>query len=260
MTSSALFRSLNEEMLAHPFLSNNPLLSRVSQTGSTEELAQALRQYVRLPEEIVSYLKAAAAWFPVDHPIHRELERNWSQELGSATGGVPHAEILKVRLVSDLGIDATLVVSNLATEQFLTALRDGMRRSAWFAVGQTYALEASAVPELALLVGPAINLYATRVGRAQPIGKAALRSDAKIGAFPVLKTRAEALALPMSDWFALHVLDFEVGHRDLLQQTVLETEMNGQAQTEFVQGFRTVLSAMDTWWSEIEKNPAYPNS
>lgn len=52
----------------------------------------------------------------------------------------------------------------------------------------------------------------------------------------------------MSDWFALHILDFEVGHRDLFQQVILETEMNESAQEEFVQGFRALLSAMGLWW------------
>lgn len=254
MTLHPVFRSLNEEMLSREFLARNPLLSRVSTSESIPELAQAIRQYVRLPEEIVTYLKAAAAWFPTGHPIQRELERNWGQEQGSVTGGIPHVEILKFGLKRDLKIDAEHVSSNAATRRFLETISQGMMRSRWFAVGQAFALEATAVPELAFLVGPALNLYAKQTAQPEPIEKTALRMGKVLRRLPTIKTPEEAFALTMTDWFALHILDFEVGHRDLLQEAILPSLQDESDVAEFRAGFCHVLDAMDLWWQEIHLN------
>ncbi len=191
MTLAKSFRSLNEDMLSRAFLLNNPLFLHVSQMGSTLELVQAIRQYVRLPEEIISYLQAAAAWFPTDHPIHKELERNWGQEAGSVTAGIPHVELLKTKLQTDLGIDARRVVSNEVTKKFLETTKEGMKHHPWFAVGQAYALEATAVPELTMLVGPALNLYAKLTNQVQPIQSAVLQPGGSGKILPLCKTKED---------------------------------------------------------------------
>ncbi len=52
----------------------------------------------------------------------------------------------------------------------------------------------------------------------------------------------------MSDWFALHILDFEVGHRDLLQNAIQISLKEEADIAEFAAGFNSVLNAMDDWW------------
>lgn len=240
-------------MMSHSFLASNPVIEGVRNgTISRAQLADVLRQYVRLPETIVSFLQAAASHFPVDHGIHQELMRNWSQEQGSATGGVPHVEILKALLKRDLELNADHVRGNEATEHFLESIREGMKKSPWFAIGQAYALEASAVPELAILVGPAINAYATLSNKQDPIAKTALKSDGEC-ALPEIKSKEEAFNMNMTTWFTMHIMDFEVGHRDLLQYQVRTALLHGGDAEEFKKGFDHVLNMMDAWWIALAK-------
>lgn len=218
-----------------------------AKTLESNQLAEVIRQYVRFPEVIVSMLQGAASHFPVEHLVHQELKRNWGQESGSETGGVAHVQILKHGLKRDLDLNADAVVGSAATERFLSTVLGGMKENAWFALGQAYALESSAIPELAILVGPAINAYADITGKAQPIKKVALAEDGGF-ALPKIRTAEEAYAMDMSSWFALHIVDFEVSHRDFLREkaeAVLDTE---PIQEEFARGFRHVLDAMDVWW------------
>ncbi len=229
-------------MLNRRFLIANPVF-----TATGETVGEALRQYCRLPEVIVSLLLAAHAHFPRRSGVAKELARNVGQESGLGTAGIPHVEILKLGLSRDLGINASAVEGNEATEAFIAALREGMSRNASFALGQAFALEASAVPELSQVVGPAINAYARFVGRPEPIAAEALREDG-IYPLPKLRSKAQARAMPMSDWFALHVKDFEVGHRDLLRvHAKMFLQRNGDVE-EFQSGFNNVLDLMDTWW------------
>lgn len=256
MTLQTLFQQLNTEMCSRQFFTENPLIKRIQTDTSvqaTHALKQAICQYVRLPEEIVSYLQAAAAWFPKNHPIYCELERNWNQEEGSATGGVAHVQILKYRIQQDLHIDASQVKSNSSTHQFLKSLETGMRRNRWFAIGQAYALEATAVPELAILVGPAINAYAQRTHKMEVIDTNALHSQ-RLNVLPSkIDTRDQAYTLTMTDWFALHVLDFEVGHRDFLQEKISLSLTTAEDIDQFRLGFTHVLDAMDLWWNGIHE-------
>lgn len=248
MTNDLLFRQLNTEMTDRPFLKDNPVLKQaLNRSMNKEHFQEVLRQYVCFPEVIVQMLKGAAIHFPSQHPIHQELERNWGQENGSATGGVPHVKILKHNLKRDLLINADHIKGSPATEEFLTSVLDGMKESQRFALGQAYALEASAVPELAILVGPAINTYADLIGKSQPIRKTALVEK---GEYPLsaIHSEKEAYEMDMSDWFALHIIDFEVGHRDFLREKIISDLKEDADQEEFARGFRHVLDAMDRWW------------
>lgn len=245
---TTLFRDLHAKLMSHEFIRANPLITQIH--PSLTDVERALCQYVRLPEEIVSYLETAANWFPQDHPVRQELTRNAGQESGSETAGVPHVTILKLRLQKDLAIDASSVQSNAATSRLLRTVSDGMKRSAWFAVGQAYALEASAIPELVQLVAPAINLCA-RLKSAPPLIELASLTHARSEVlFPTLSTREDALNLSMTQWFAMHTLDFEVGHRDLLQEAI-RASLSDESVAEFTAGFSSVLCVMDLWWRGI---------
>lgn len=253
MKTNLFFQQLNTEMTERSFLKNNPVLAKAKEGQlSKESLAEVIRQYVRFPEEIVKMLQGAASHFPVEHPVYRELERNWGQESGSETGGIAHVEILKHGLARDLNLDAKNVVGAQSTEMFVSTVLEGMKTNPFFALGQAYALEASAVPELAILVGPAINLHATQVGKPEPIKKVALQEDGTF-ALPTIKTEQEAYAMDMSSWFAMHIVDFEVGHRDFLRERATAVLTDDAKQEEFARGFRQVLDAMDRWWFALSE-------
>lgn len=253
MTLELFFRQLHTEMTERPFLKKNPVFQRVNDgTMIPKAFAESIRQYVCFPEEIVKMLKGAAQHFSEDHPIHQELKRNWGQENGSATGGIPHVDILKHGLMRDLSIHAYHVHASQATQRFLSTVHEGMNESSWFAVGQAYALEASAVPELAIIVGPALNAYAALTQKLQPIHKVALAEKGTY-ALPKITTSEQAYAMSMSDWFALHIVDFEVSHRDFLRGHALAFLIGDDEQSEFARGFRQVLDAMDAWWDGLSK-------
>lgn len=253
MTIDLLFRQLNIEMTERPFLKDNPVLEQVADNKITKNhLAWVLRQYICFPEVIVDMLKGAAAHLPAHDSIHQELQRNWGQENGSATGGVPHVKILKHNLKRDLSIIADHVEASKATQSFLSTVLNGMKESKWFALGQAYALEATAVPELAILVGPAINTYADLAGTTRPISKTALVEKGKY-TLPNISSQKDAYQMNMGDWFALHIIDFEVGHRDFLREKISLTLQNDADQAEFARGFRHVLDAMDRWWMGLSQ-------
>jgi len=253
MTNSLLFHQLHNEMTERPFLKDNPVIKQTKKGMlNSDGLAEAIRQYVRFPEKIVKMLQGAALHFAKDHPVSVELERNWNQENGSATGGVPHVQILKAGLKRDLSIDADDVQASKATERFISTVLSGMKESSLFALGQAYALEASAVPELAILIGPALNAYADMVGKTQPIKKIALDENGSY-VLPKIETEAQAYAMTMSDWFALHIVDFEVGHRDYLREKAILVLTGDTEQAEFARGYRNVLDAMDEWWMGLSK-------
>ena len=251
--NALLFQQLHNEMTERPFLKANPVLNQ-TKNGliSPEGLAEAIRQYVRFPEEIVKMLKGAAKHFEASSPVYQELERNWGQENGSVTGGVPHVQILKHGLKRDLAINADTVRGSMATEQFISTVLEGMEVNPWFALGQAYALEASAVPELAIIVGPALNVYADLTQKSQPIKKIALVEKGNF-TLPVIETKEQAYAMDMSAWFALHIVDFEVGHRDFLREKASLVLTGDEEQAEFARGFRHVLDAMDKWWTGLSK-------
>ena len=253
MILELFFRQLHTEMTERPFLKENPVLKQAKQyRQNPEALAEGIRQYVRFPEEIVKMLKGAAEHFPDTHPIYQELKRNWGQENGSATGSIPHVEILKHGLKRDLSIDADSVQGSQETERFLSTVHNGMKENPWFALGQAYALEASAVPELAIIVGPALNTYAALTDKVQPINKVAL-VEKGVYALPTITNADQAYAMNMSDWFALHIIDFEVGHRDYLRERASASLKSDEEQAEFARGFRHVLDAMDRWWIGLSK-------
>ena len=251
MTLELFFRQLHTEMTERPFLKQNPVFVRFKEgTLTPQMLAESIRQYVCFTEEIVKMLKGAAQHLPKTNPIHQELERNWEQESGSATGGIPHVDLLKHGLKRDLSIDADHVHASRATKRFLSTVHEGMKENTWFALGQAYALEASAVPELAILVGPALNAYASLIQKSPLIHKIAL-TEKGTHVLPKIATSEQAFAMSMSDWFALHIADFEVSHRDYLRERVQAYLQTDDEQDEFAKGFRHVLNAMDDWWEGL---------
>ncbi len=248
---SHLFSACAQELTRHPFLACNPVMERVKGGSlSADKLRDVIRQYVRLPEEIVGFLQMTASHFSSESGVFQELTRNWKQEKGSSTGGVPHVDILKYLLKRDVDIEADHVTGSLATEQFITTVREGMKRNAWLALGQAYALEASALPELAVLVGPVLNAYARMIGVAEPIKKIALKENGTYD-FPRVNSPEDALGMSMSDWFAMHIIDFEVGHRDFLGEEARKALLAGGNSEMFRQGYTSVLDAMDTWWASL---------
>ncbi len=252
VNTSSLFSQIEADMARRTFLSQNPvLLAAAHGEIGVEVVERALVEYCRLPEDIADMLFACMSHFERGSGIRHELARNIGEERGSATGGVPHVKILKAAFRRDLGIVIEDVVTgSAATETFIASLHDGMKKSASFALGCAFALEATAVPELAILVGPLINTQARLRGKPEPVSLDVLREDTTYP-LPTIRDEVEAFAMTFNDWLALHISDFEVGHRDFLRHEAgLFLRRDGNEE-QFRAGFIHVLDCMDLWWRAL---------
>jgi len=194
---------------------------------STNQLAYQLGQYVLFPRHIVLFLSAAqekaknAGWADVVS----ELERNIDQELGSETDGKPHYDLLIEGVNERLGIDLRRVKPSGATIQFTdNMLRATRSDDVSYVLGGTYATECSAVPELRIVVRAVKELFKRK-------------ESGELG--PLLTV-----------FFRKHLGDWEPSHEGLLREHLADYITPNQY-TPFEQGFRQVMSTMDTWWNGI---------
>lgn len=247
-----ILEELEQNMYGRSFIFRNPVVARVAAVDlDPKSLAEVLRQYTcSLPRDITRLLGAAAQSFPAKSGVRAELVRNIREEGGSETGGIPHVKLLELLLIAELRITHSTQASP-ATVTFLSRLHSEMRTGAWVALGQAYALEASAVPELALIICPAMNAYARMVGLPIPISIEFLGSIKR--ASPVIRSRDEAIRMSLANWMSMHIHGFEVGHRNRLRTEIIAASLDQDAQSiaDFRHGFLHVLDCMDAWWDAL---------
>lgn len=251
-----MLNRVERDLNNRPFLNNNPVLAAAhAGTLSTNRLGEVIIQYCFFPARIVHMLTGAAGCFAPDSGVCEELERNIQEELGSKTGGVSHVKLLLGLLSSELGLSIAHTRPNTATRTFLRAIDAGMEKSRWYALGQAFALEASAVPELARILGPALNAYACATHRNAPISVTSMAEEGEMVHFAPISSRDEAVNMGLDQWIAMHVRQFEVGHRDLLREQAIPLLLaeGPSAQTDFEEGFTHVLDQMDAWWQALAR-------
>ena len=216
----------------HP--EKNPVAVAVPQL-SDYGLRRALSQYTIFPKNIVSFLEAAcdtsreSDWTK----IADELTRNIGEELGTETGGIIHYDML-VKGLAD-GLDSSLegylrnLLPSSATEEFVQKVRTiAQDQQPAYAVGGTYALESSAVPEL-VIVRDALNELFTRA-TGQPMQDGMLK-----------------------EFFRRHLDIWEPGHEEGLREASAKYILGQQDKKLFEAGFRNVMSTMDAWWIGLYK-------
>jgi uncharacterized protein DUF3865 len=212
-----------------------------------------LAQYCFLPATIVEYLSWGIRRSSALPAVREELHRNRSEELGSRTAGISHFQMLQNSLRLELDLELGVIPPGEETLDFLDAIRDGLvNYSPSYAVGVIYGLEDSAVPELSI-VAEAINRLAILKGLRQPI------------TYPtVARHRSDHQNRPMNysldEFFALHLLDFEVGHQSRLEHAVGEYLGTSISITDFEGGFEQTLRHMDEWWLQLADRSHHLNS
>lgn len=227
-------------------LDKNPALLRLRQ-GKLEIGAASwvIAQYCFLPSTIVEFLSWGIRRSRDLNAIREELERNRGEELGSRTQGIPHYRILENALNIELGLDVLRIPPHDATLEFLRDMRDGLTRySPSHAIGVVYALEDSAVPELSI-VAEALNELAILKGLHPPIHMPSLSDSVR---------KAEAgqpRSYCLEQFFALHLLDFEIGHRSRLAGALGQYLEESLPKEDFERGFEQTLDNMDMWWSRL---------
>jgi hypothetical protein len=226
----------------------NPVLRRINEGKlNSSEVEETLSQYSLLPRQIVQFLFAGASRLQGWEAVATELHRNIGEEEGSRTDEIPHYIILKDALLKELALDITNVHPAEGTKRFLNAIEKGLsEQSAAFAAGMLYALEDSAVPELAV-VANIINKYALLVGQSEPIDLVRMSRDYKLNA---MSSEAEKYCLNL--FFASHMLDFEIGHKNRLASAI-QSHISQEDIQALEEGFEYVLDEMDMWWGSLAR-------
>ncbi len=239
------FKNLCDQMNRRQFVVNNPVLqAAMDDKLSVARLEEVMCQYVGLVTMITSYLFLCSYRFKDVPAVRDELVRNLGEERGGLTDGYTHHEILNRELMK-LGVKPNLMVWDGPTREFLAKLSINIATAPeMFAVGVIYALEATANPEL-VVVGHVLNEYARVRGLGlQLVSDAALAGEHKV-------TARSANELTLSDFFCLHIDNYEPGHRDRLADAVQQEFARPGAQEEFITGFNTTLDMMDLWWNGL---------
>jgi hypothetical protein len=159
----------------------------------------------------------------------KELRDNVFEELGGGCGDIahefgPHYSILRKELHNVFDIDIHVVTASGATERFLSTIKSIVQAEPIIATGGVFALEASAVPELGIVMKLVSHLA---------------------------QLKGTALTTNLSNFFKFHVNDIEVGHRDRLMQLIENQIADVDNFNKFVQGYDQLLGAMDQWWADL---------
>lgn len=224
----------------------NPVVQGLDEGSlSTQELGAILGQYSILPARIVEFLSIGAERLKHWSKVKKELERNIGEELGSRTGKKSHYDILQGALMQEVRLDVADSRPTAATHDFMECVKMALlSQPEAFVAGVIYGLESSAIPELTV-VAKLINQYARFTGEKAPIDLTAMlrrseqSSDKQMGG-----------SFSLDTFFALHLQDFEVGHKNGLEAS-LKWYMEGPDCSLFEAGFDYVLEAMERWWGEL---------
>lgn len=199
----------------------NPVV-RILNAADMAQITVILQQYSILPGAFVGFLKvvrdraAIANW----KTAVQELNDNLAEELGSKTQGVSHADILAEGLEQCLDVPIRTAVPSTATAALLERLEAIAQQPVAYLFGAAYAIEATAVPELQIIV-QMLDLLLE-------------------GAMP------ERLRY----FFEMHLNEWEPEHEAGLRKAIA-ADLTPDQLTTFEIGFRAMLTAMDAWWSGL---------
>ncbi len=247
MNTFQKIEALVSGMYDRPFLNNNPVLNKLEAGEMTASRAEVVvGEYVGLVTMIISYLFSASCVLDKTSAARDELIRNLGEERGSVTAGQTHHEILN-RCLQKIGVNVNNHVWSKSTRDFLFVLGQAIyTKSPVYVAGVILALEATATPEL-MVVAKILNRYAALRNMPQLIA-----DDVIAGTAELPKDMSD---LNLDDFFAMHIEDFEPGHRDRFIGAILpalDAQEDGEkAFREFISGFTWVLDLMDAWWIKL---------
>ena len=243
---ASLRKAMREDYLAVN-KRKNPVAVNVNAVTS-DQLLYLTGQYSLFPKNIISFLRAAQEIALANNweAAGDELERNIGEEYGSKTEGVPHYDMLVRGIsqelghylgytpVSDLEKRLRILEASPAMGTFLTRMPEIVGNAdPLYALGGTYALEASAVPELVIVRMAVSKLIESSTGI--PMAR-----EGYLGKF-----------------FDAHLRVWEPGHEEGLRTTSAEYLTAPETAVPFEAGFRDTLKSMDEMWrglyDEIKK-------
>ena len=199
----------------------NPVI-RILDQASFGQLAHILSQYALFPKELVELMHLAkdkahaAGW----QEVVDELEHNIAEEMGSTTQGVSHYLLLANGLEEALGMPVVDSAPSPASAKLLAGMRGIFDRNVSYALGATYAVEATSIPELSIV----LRVLRTALGGAVPQG--------------------------LQYFFDMHMNEWEPEHKADLHRSVAKY-LRPEDYQAFEAGFRGVMEVMDIWWHEL---------
>ncbi|MEH2141038.1 DUF3865 domain-containing protein [Nostoc sp.] len=199
----------------------NPVVQMLSQT-SFAQLAYVMQQYSIFPKELVFFTELArqkaleAGW----NGVAQELKENIAEEMGSSTQGVSHYTLLAQGLEEGLGIPVKNTTPSVTTSKLLRTMQSVFNQQPPYVLGATYAVEATSIPELSLIVQLVEWLLE--------------------GAMPE----------DLQYFFSKHLDEWELEHEEGLR-TAVAAYIQPEQFEEFEAGFRAVMDAMEVWWQEL---------
>ncbi|MBE8988982.1 DUF3865 domain-containing protein [Nostoc sp. LEGE 12450] len=202
-------------------ITENPVVKILSQ-ASFAQIAYVMQQYSIFPKELVGFTELArrkalgAGW----NGVAQELQENIDEEMGSTTQGISHYTLLADGLEEGLRIAVKNTMPSAATSKLLRTVLSLFDRQVDYVLGATYAIEATSIPELTLIVKLVKWLHE--------------------GAMPK----------DLQYFFSKHLDEWEIEHEAGLRTSVaiyIQPEEFG----EFAAGFRAMLDAMQVWWQEL---------
>ncbi len=209
--------------------SRNPVYGKLGNIGKGR-LSYVITQYTIFPRNIVSYLENVREEMKEFDDVYDELERNIKEEKGSATKDIKHYDILTQGIKDEFGLDITIICPTPTTATFDMGMYEAtfMSDDKYAIMGATYAMEATAVPELEIV---------------KELTNELSRLFYKRGIF------SETL----KGFFDIHINDLEIGHENGLRDACEKYVNDEKTQESFVNGFNLVMNTMDKWWAGLNR-------
>jgi Domain of Unknown Function with PDB structure (DUF3865) len=224
MEFNHLTKELNQ-LLAQDYvafsITENPVVKIFSQ-ASFAQIAYVMQQYSIFPKELVGFTELArrkalgAGW----NGVAQELQKNIDEEMGSTTGGISHYTLLADGLEEGLGVAVKNTMPSVATSKLLRTVLSLFNHQVDYVLGATYAIEATSIPELTLIVKLVNWLHEGEMPK------------------------------DLEYFFSKHLDEWEIEHEAGLRTSVaayIQPEEFG----EFAAGFRAMIDAMQVWWQEL---------
>ncbi|MEH2023428.1 DUF3865 domain-containing protein [Nostoc sp.] len=199
----------------------NPVVQILSQT-SFAQIAYVMQQYSIFPKELVFFTELArqkaleVQW----NGVAQELQENIAEEMGLSTQGVSHYMLLAQGLEEALGVPVKNTTPSITTSKLLRTVQSVFNQQPAYVLGATYAIEATSIPELSLIV-QLINWLLE-------------------GAMPK----------DLQYFFNKHLNEWELEHEEGLRTTIAAYIQPEQFR-EFEAGFLAIMDAMEIWWQEL---------
>jgi len=224
MAFNHLTKQLNQ-LLIQDYLAfsstENPVVKILSVT-SFAQIVYVMQQYSIFPKELVFFTELArqkaleVRW----NGVAQELKENIAEEMGLGTEGVSHYILLAQGLEEALGVPIKNTTPSIATSKLLRTVRSVFNQQPAYVLGATYAIEATSIPELSLIVQ--------------------LLDWLLEGGMPK----------DLQYFFDMHLNEWELEHEEGLRTTIA-VYIQPEQFREFEAGFIAIMDAMEVWWQEL---------